>query len=168
MADLVSAKKFFRPNVTKLVFLTAAADYTALTRAEIDAGTVLTVPAGVFDADGWDVTGGSIDTPDASTRFTSKIPGRITTGEPTLSFYASSDGDDISTVLPRDTEGFMVWMDGGDVTTEETSKKMDVFPVRVSSNSAGRSLSADQAAPRVVTFTITAEPSEGQTVPAAA
>jgi hypothetical protein len=103
-----------------------------------------------------------VDTPDLKSRFTSQIPGRVSAEASSLTFYADKGGDDVSQVLPRDTEGFIYFMDGGDVPGDLA----DLFDVTVSSNSKTRS--ADGAVVRVVSFAITAEPNEGLTIPAAA
>ena len=66
-----------------------------------------------------------------ATRFTAKIPGRITADDSSLSFYASSTSSDVRTILPRDTSGFAVFLWEGDVT----GQRMDVFPAKVTTES---------------------------------
>jgi len=157
-----SSTRYFNRGITKCYFLPTIANYTSgPTRQELDAGTDLS--GEIAEIEGWSVEGETIDTPDLATRYTSTIPGSINAEESSLTFYASSEGDDVRTLLPRDTEGYIVWLDGGDVE----NRKMDVYPVRVVSQSKARSLD-DEAATITVTFAITAEPAENLTVPASA
>lgn len=156
---LTKTKRFIRPGITKVYFLPTAVDYTALTRTEIDAGTDLTPEQA--DVSGWNTTSELVDAPDWGSRFVSKIAGMISSDDSSLSLYLSQDADDVRTLLPRDTTGFVVWMDSGDVPT---TGKMDVFPVSVSSLSKLRTTS--DPAQAQVNFAITGEPDEDQTIPA--
>lgn len=159
ISKLNRSKRYIRTGVTKVYYLPTAVDYTALTRTELDAGTDLTTD--IVDVSGWSTASNNVDTPDWESRFTSKVPGLITADDSSINFYASSDTDDVRAVLPRDTSGYIVWLDGGDVPAQN----MDVFPVTVSAVSPQRT-SAD-AAQITVNFAITAEPSENQVIPAA-
>lgn len=149
--------RFFAPGVTEILFCPAIAAKATPTFAELDAGTQL---RNIADISGWMTTSAMIDTPDLDTRFVSQIPGRITAEESTITFYADVDrgAGDVSALLPRDTDGYIVIADGGLV-----SAKGDVFQVTVSSNSMSRSL--DAAGQRVVKFAIRSEPAEGVTLP---
>lgn len=155
-------ERFFRRGVTKLYFLTTVASLTAgPTRTELDAGKDITKP--VADTDGWLVEGTDIETPDLASEFTSKIPGPTSVDDSSVTFYADLMGEDVRTLLTRGTAGFIVWLDAGDVV----DGPMDVFPVRVKSQGKTRSLD-DDAATIEVGFSITDEPAENLTVPAAA
>lgn len=153
-----AASRYYRKGTTKIYFLTAAADYTSPTRAEMDAGTDLS--GEVADISGWQVTSAFVDTPDLASRFTSKIPGDINADDSSLNFYASSDSMDVRTLLPRDTTGFILILDEGDVT----GHTMDVFPVTVGSAPKLRTLT--DPAMLQVNFAITAVPAENVTIPA--
>lgn len=155
---LTPTKRFIRPGITKVYFLTTAANYKALTKAELDAGTDLTPD--ISDVAGWDVTSTMTDVPDWGSRYTSKVSGLITSSDSSISFYADQTGADVRSLLPRDTTGFIVWMDGGEVI----GQPMDVFPVTVAALGKLRT-SADPAKIQV-DFAITSEPSEDQAIPA--
>lgn len=156
---IAKTTRYFDPEITVCYFLAAvaAADLTP-TRAEMTAGKNLTDE--IADLSGWTVTSEQIDTPDLGSRYTSKIGGRTMSEDSSLTFYADLTSDDIRTVLPRDTRGYVMWCDGGDVA----GNKADVFPVQVLSNSQQRSLS--EAARRMVQFSVTGEPAESVTIPA--
>jgi hypothetical protein len=150
--------RFFAPGVTEILFCPSIANKAAPTFAELDAGTDLT--RDVADISGWMTTSAMIDTPDLKTRFVSQIPGRITAEESSITFYSDVDrgAGDVSSLLPRDTDGYIVIADGG-----LASAIGDAFQVTVSSNSMSRSL--DNAGQRVVKFAIRSEPAEGVTLP---
>lgn len=156
---LSTSTRYFDPEVTKCYFVPTIATKSAPTRTEMDAGTDLS--AEIADLSGWMVAGEAIPTPDLGSKFTSSIDGRVQAEDSSLTFYASDDGVDVRAVLPRGTNGFILWMDGGDVP----ANKMDVFPVRVLSNGKMRNLS-NEAAKIQVQFTITSTPAENVAVPA--
>lgn len=155
---LVQSTRYFRPNVTKVYYLPTAADYTAVTRTELDAGTDLSVE--ISAVEGFGVTSGVIETPDLVSRFTSKIGGRTTVEDSSITFYASEDSQDVRTVLPRGTTGFIVVLGGGDVA----GQTMDVYPVTVIAAPKQYSLE-DEAAKIMVQFSVTREPAEDQNIP---
>jgi hypothetical protein len=150
--------RFFGVGTTAFLFCPTIANPAAPTFAELDAGTELT--RDIADISGWMTSSEFIDVPDMATRFTSKIPGRITSEDSSITFYADEDqgAGDAGALLPRDTDGFMVIADGG-----LASGIGDVFQVTVGSNSIQRSV--DDAVKRVVTFAIRSEPAEGVTLP---
>jgi hypothetical protein len=156
--------KFFAVGTTRIVFCATIANPSSPTRSELDAGIPLCEPDrdDVSAINGWTVTSNLIDAPSYGTRFTSRIPGRTEVSDSSLVFYADKMGDDVRSVLPRDTTGYVVIMWGGDVP----SAKMDVFPVTVSS--VGKSAPDNAAADLTVTFAITSLPAEDVTIPAAA
>ncbi|TKG58898.1 phage tail tube protein [Prauserella endophytica] len=156
---LSTSTRYFDPEVTKCYFVPTIANKTSPTRVEMDAGTDLTDE--IADLSGWMVAGEAIPTPDLGSRFTSNIPGRTQAEDSSLTFYSDQEGVDVRAVLPRDTNGFVVWLDGGDTP----GNKMDVFPVRVLSNGKQRNLQ-NEAAKIQVQFAITSQPAENVTVPA--
>lgn len=130
------------------------------TRAELDAGVDLSPQ--IMDNDGWQVESGSIDTPDLAHDFTGSIPGSTSVDDSSITFYSDVNGDDVRAVLPRGTEGNIVWLHGGDVPGNNT---MDVHPVRV--GSLGKPVSLDDDAASIqVNFNITDEPQEDLEIPA--
>lgn len=156
---IATVSRFFPTGTTKYVFCATIANKNAPQRAEIDAGTDLS--GEIAEVEGWQVTSELIDVPDINSRFTSKIPGRTSADDSSITFYADPSGADARTLFPRDTEGFILRMDGGDVP----GRKMDVFPVRVSSVPKEMG-TGDGAATLTVMFAITSEPAENVTIPA--
>lgn len=155
-----TSTRFFQPGISEYVFLPTIADAGLVpTRAEITAGDDLS--AEIADVSGWNVQSNQIDTPDMGTRFVSQIGGRTTAPSSSITFYGDREGVDVRTVLPRETEGYMLIMDGGDVA----ASKGDVFPVIVTSVGKVRS-TGDQAHQLTITFAITGEPAEDIAIPA--
>jgi hypothetical protein len=156
---LTATVRYIPPGTRKVYWLTTIASYaTAVTRAEINAGIDLTNE--IASMSGFTVNSASTDTPDLSTRFTAKIPGRITADDSSISFYASSTSADVRTVLPRDTAGFVIILPEGDVPTQ----KMDCFPAKVSSTAVDTTM--EDPAQVNVQFTITRIPALNLVIPA--
>jgi hypothetical protein len=133
--------------------------YTAPTRLEINSGTDLS--GEVAEINGFSVVSDTIPTPDLGTRFVPKIAGRINADDSALNFYASSTGfTDARSVLPRDTTGYVIFMDGGDVAT---TGRMDIFPATVTSVPKLRAL--EDPAQVSVTFAVTRVPAEDIVIP---
>lgn len=154
------SERFFAPEISKVLYLpTIASAILAATRPELTAGTDLTDE--IADLAGWGVSSGTIPTPDLGHRFIGQIGGRLTTEASSLTVYSSRDGVDAREVLPRDTAGFLVFMDGGDVPTEP----MDIFPVKVTSVGKVRS-TGEQAGQLTIAFSITRVPAEDLPIPA--
>lgn len=156
---ITETTRYFSRGVTKCYFLTTVADtVVGPTRAELDAGTDLSPE--IMEIEGWTVESQSIETPDLATEFTGSIPGSTSADDSSITFYASEDGVDVRTLLPRGTPGFVVWLDGGDVA----ANLMDLYPVRVASQGKTRTVD-DDAATIVINFSITREPTENIAVP---
>jgi hypothetical protein len=152
--------RYFRPGTTKVYWVVTITTYTAPTRAQINAGVDLSPE--IAEIGGFSVTSDSVDTPDLANRFVSKVSGRITAEDSTINFYASSTGfTDARSVLPRDTTGFLIFMDGGDVTT---TGRMDVWPVTVASH--GKLRGMEDPAMTQASFTPTRVPAEDIVIPA--
>ncbi|WP_199807452.1 hypothetical protein [Streptomyces sp. NRRL F-5650] len=146
--------------MTRVLWVPTIANKAAPTRAELDAGTALEAETGAMS--GWQTTSGTVPTPALGSRFTPVVGGEITASDSSLTFYASKTGDDVRTLLTRETPGFIVWMDEGDVP----GQPMDVYPVTVTAQTKIREL--DQAAQIMCSFAITSEPAENVDIPAAA
>ena len=152
--------RYFRPGLTKIYWVRTIVTYTAPTRLEINSGTDLS--GEIAELNGWQVVSDTLPTPDLGTRFVAKIGGRINADDSSINFYSSSTGfTDARSVLPRDTTGFLLIMDGGDVAT---TGKMDVFPATVTSVPKLRAL--EDPAQVSVTFAITRVPAEDIQIPA--
>ncbi|WP_327047293.1 hypothetical protein OG320_05210 [Microbispora sp. NBC_01189] len=150
--------RFFNPETSKLYWVPSIANKLSPTRSELNAGTDLS--RAVADVNGWQVSSEMIDVPDMGSRFVSKIPGRISANDSSITYYMDRAGIDARTVMPRDATGWMVWLDGGDVA----GRKMDVFPVTVSSHGKSRSVGSEPA--RItIQYAITGEPAENVTIP---
>lgn len=156
---ITASTRYINPETTIVLWVPAIANKNAPTRSELNAGTDLS--GEIADNSGWSVTSNQSDAPDMGSRFTSKVAGRISADDSSLTMYASEDGIDSRSLMPRDEDGFVVWMDGGDVA----GRLMDVFPVTVSSVSKPRSV-GDEVARVVHSFAITSEPAEDITIPA--
>lgn len=154
---ITPATRFFRPGTTKCYWVVSISNINSPTRTELNLGA--DVSKDVAEISGWMVSGQKIDTPDLNSRFVSNIPGLTSADESAITFYAGVDGADVRTLMPRDTAGNVVWMDGGDTT----GRKMDVFPVRVLSVGKVRDMGA--AARLTIQFAITSEPAENITIP---
>jgi len=152
-----ATNRYFRRGVTKVYFVPTIANKASPTRSELDAGTDLSPE--IADSDGWQVTGDTVDTPDLGTTFVGKIPSTTSADDSSLTMYADSGSQDVRTLLPRGTTGFIVWMDEGD----EAGLLMDVFPVRVTSAPKQRSL--DDAAQIMISFAVIREPAENVAIP---
>jgi hypothetical protein len=151
--------RYFRPGTTKVIWVRTMATYTTPTRSEINAGTDLS--GEVAEIAGFAVTSDTVPTPDLGTRFVPVISGRITVADSSLSFYASSTGfTDARSVLPRDTTGFLVIMDAGDIST---TGRCDVFPATVTGVPKQRAL--EDPAQVQVQFALTKVPAEDIVIP---
>lgn len=125
---LAPTTRYFPPGTRKVYWLPATANYLSPTRAELNAGTDL---SGEVDTmSGWSVSSATVDVPDMGSRFTSQIPGRLTTSANDLVLYNSAVSIDARSLLVRDSNGFMVLLWEGDTP----GQLMDVFPVRVMAN----------------------------------
>jgi len=149
--------RYVPEGTRKFYWVTTIATQSSPTRGELNAGVDLSDE--VAEVTGFTVTSASADVPDLSGRFTAKIPARITADDSAMRFYMSSNSNDVRTVLPRDTAGFMVCLWEGDVT----GQKMDVFPAKVSA--AVPQTGIEDPASIEIQFTITKQPSQNVTIP---
>lgn len=158
---IAASTRYTSRGTTRFLWLPAVADTTTgPTRSEINAGTDLTTQ--IADRNGWSVSSTMIETPDAATRYTSTIPGPISAEDSSFTFYMDREGVDARALMPRDEEGYVFVMDGGDVV----GNKADLFPVTVVSHSKNREVGGDNADTIVISYAITAEPTENIAVPA--
>jgi len=155
---IAATSRYIPPGTTHYYWVASISNYNSPTRAELNAGSDLT--AEVSAVSGFATNSDQQDTPDLGSRFVSKIPGRITADDSSITMYASSDSQDVRQLLPRDTDGFIVQFPEGD--TEGLT--MDVFPVKVAA--APKATDVEDPAKIEVQFTITAEPQENIEVPA--
>lgn len=155
---LTPTTRYFPPGTRKVYWMPACADYTAPTRAELDAGTDLS--AEVSALSGWSVTSATVDTPDMGSRFTSQVPGRLTSSSNDITVYTSQNSNDARALLPRDTNGFVVLLWEGDIA----GQLMDVFPVRVTAQAMDTTV--DNPGTVTVSFAATEIPASNVVIPA--
>ncbi len=157
---ITASTRYINPETTIILFVTSISSKAAPTRVELNAGTNLVGENSA--SDGWNIASEQVEVPDMGHLFTGKIPGRLTADDSKLTMYASLNGVDARTLMPRGTNGFIVWMDGGDVA----GYLMDVFPVRVASLGKTRSAEGKDAATIEIMFSITSAPAENVAIPA--
>jgi hypothetical protein len=156
---LAVTSRYVAPSVRKYYWVPTIASVAAPTAAELNAGTDLT--GQVNDAKGWGVTSNLVEVPDFSSRFTSKISGKIQADDSSLMMYMSSTSADVRTLLTRDLTGYVVIFLEGIVA----GRKMDVFTVTVSAASKQQD-GVDTAAMIEIQFALTAVPVLDVVVPA--
>lgn len=157
---IANPTKFINKGTTKVVYCATISDYTSPTRSEINAGTDLT--RAITDFEGWLTTSEQVDAPNLDARFTPKIAGNITAEDSSLTFNADVAGDDVRALLPRDTAGYIIWLDGGDVA----GRKMDVYPIVASSVGKVRNAQGEEPAKLTIQFAITDVPADDVEIPA--
>ncbi|MEU6016968.1 hypothetical protein ABZ826_23835 [Streptomyces sp. NPDC047515] len=153
--------RFTRKGVTRILFAEtiAAADYTP-TLVEVTGATDYTKQ--IAAVDGFSIENQEIETPDMDSTFVSKIPGDDSAADSSLTFWEDDTTDTIETDLAKGTTGFVIICRKGKAAS---SKGMDVYPVRVASNSS--TVTADnEGAKLMVKFSITDRPLINATVPA--
>jgi hypothetical protein len=152
--------RFTRRGVSKFFFFATIANIQSVTRAEITSATDLSDH--IADVNGWQLTNQAIPTPDLGSTFDKSIPGSDSASDSSLTFYEDMDEDDIETLLPKGTTGFIGIMRKGDKPADAS---FDVFPVRVASKSPEYSVGNDPAR-FMANFTITDVPALDTVIPA--
>ncbi|MFI8085932.1 hypothetical protein ACIF6L_34720 [Kitasatospora sp. NPDC086009] len=158
----VPVEKFSRRGTSVFLFLpTIVATTMVPTRPELVAGTNLS--AAISEMDGWTTENQAIETPDMSDDYDSSIPGSDKAADSSFTFYEDNTTSVLEELLKKGTVGYVVILRKGDIPT---NKSMDIFKVRVGSQSPA--FSADnEAAKFTVNFSITQRPVQGAAVPAA-
>lgn len=156
-----SGKRYIPPGVRQYYWVETIADYTAPTRAELDAGMDLSRE--VAEVSGFSVTSESVDAPDLGSRFNSKVPGMTSSEDSSISLYIATDGNDARTLLTRDSVGFVAVFPAGDDDGASGTKLMGVFPATVASQAINPAF--DAPATVAVSYTITNEPAQNILIP---
>lgn len=153
--------RFNRKGVTKILFAETVASTTYLpTLAEVTGATDYS--GSIAAVDGFALENQEIETPDMASTFVSKIPGDDSASDSSLTFYEDDVDDDIETALAKGTTGFILIARKGKTSG---AKGLDVYPVRVASNSA--QITADNEAAKImVRFSITDRPLLNAAIPA--
>lgn len=102
------ARKTLRGNVTLIYFSSDPSDASAITQAEITAGTDITGVTGEEAAEslnGFEEQASIIQTPDLLSLQTANIPGEITTSAADIRYYTDDATNAVWTALPRGTVG---------------------------------------------------------------
>jgi hypothetical protein len=158
-SNIAAATRFINVGTTAVYWVPSIGTKSSPTRGELNAGTNLVNENSA--ASGWSTKTDQVETPNMASRFTAKLPGRISADDSSLSMYMDLGGTDARQLMPVDTNGYVVWFDGGDVT----GRKCDVFPVRIASHSKARSVDGKDAAQIEIAFSITDQPAENITIP---
>jgi hypothetical protein len=158
-SNIAAATRYINVGTTAVYWVPSIGSKSAPTRGELNAGTNLVNENSA--ASGFSTKSDQVETPTMASRFTAKIPGRISADDSSVSMYMDLGGSDARSLMPVDANGFVVWMDGGDVA----GRKMDVYPVRVASHSKARSTDGKDAAQIEIMFSITDQPAENVTIP---
>lgn len=154
-------KKYMRRGTSKFFFLEAIDSPSMIpTRAELTGGEEFSEQIAAMD--GWTVTNNEIETPNMADTYDSTIPGSDKADSSSFTFYEDEDTATTEATFAKGTEGFVVILRKGDVPA---STSMDVFPIRVASQSP-QYTAENQAAQFVVTCSITSRPVQGAAVPA--
>lgn len=155
---LSATNRFIAQGTTRYYWLPTCASIALPTRIEMNAGTDLTCE--IASISGFSTMADEVETPDACSRFTSKIPGPIKADDSSINFYADVTGNDVHSFYVRDQNGFLLILPGGDIA----GRRMDNFATRVKSISRVQSLADSQQI--VVGFSITRDPALNILVPA--
>lgn len=158
-SNISAATRYINVGTTVVYWVPSIGNKAAPTRSELNAGTNLVNENSA--ASGWTTKADQVETPNMASRFTGKIPGRISADDSSITMYRDLGGADAHSLMPVDANGFVVWMDGGDVA----GRLMDVFPVRVAAHNKPRSTEGKEAATVEIQFSITDQPAEYVTIP---
>jgi hypothetical protein len=157
-STLSSTTRYIPAGVRRYSWVPTIANKNAPTSAELSAGTDIT--AEVMAVNGFQVQSTTVDAPDAGTRYTAKVPGRITADNSSLTIYITQvAGTDIRSLLTRDLAGYVVIYAEGIVT----SKTCDIFPVRITG--VPKTQDIEGVACVDVEFAVTSTPVENLTIP---
>jgi hypothetical protein len=158
----MAVKKYMRRGTSKFFLLTTiAAESMIPTRPELNAGTEFS--EFIAGMDGWTVTNNEIETPNMADTYDSTIPGSDKAESSSFTFYEDEDEEDMEVMFAKGTVAYVVILRKGD---KPASNSMDVFPIRVASQSPQYS-AENEAAKFIATCSITDRPVQGAAVPAA-
>src|SRR5215475_12335803 len=152
--------RYIGPGTRKYYWVPSVATLSAVTRAEMNAGTDMTATIPTDGVTGFTVSTGFVDTPDFGSVTISKIPGADTLADSSLTFYESSVSTDIRSLLTPRLVGYVTIMLEGDVA----GQKMNAFKVQVGAVSPDQN-GNDKAETVTVSFALLAY-SLFQTIPA--
>jgi hypothetical protein len=134
-SPLATTQRYIAQGVRAFCWLTAVANTSAPSRAEINAGTAL--QGQMSDASGFTQKTDMIEAPDFGTRRVQKLPGPISVDDSSLTFYLSLTSSDVRTLLTQDLVGFLLIFLEGDVP----GRKLDLWPSTIAAASKQQSRS---------------------------
>jgi hypothetical protein len=148
---------FFRRGVTRFVACPSVLNPAAPTRAEIDAGTVLTNIVGIG---GFQVARSFIDTPDLDSDFTGNVAGERKAGDSSLTFKDVRGDTTNRDVLAEGNDLVMIYMPYGDVPGE----RCETWPV--TSSGVNDQIDLSTYAQFMVGFSVPEPPEQNAIIPA--
>lgn len=153
--------RFQRKGVTKVLWATTIASATLQpTLAEVTGATDYSGKLAAVE--GFSLENQLIETPDLDSTYVSKIPGDDAAEDSSLTFYEDDATDTLETALAKGTVGYVLICRKGKAAG---TKGMDVYKVRVASNSA--SITVDNEPAKItVKLAITERPLINATIPA--
>lgn len=156
---LTPTQRYYVAGTRRYSWVPTITDKNSPSLSELSAGTDLTTEVNTLA--GFNKTANMFEVPDAGTLFTSKIPGRISSDDSSITFYLSKTSTDVRQLLTQGLAGFIVIYWEGIVT----GGKMGVFPTTVTAPSKNPDLEA--AGMIEVGVAITSEPVMDVDIPAA-
>ena len=152
--------RYFRRGVSKMSFLPAVATPGTPARAEITAGTDLSID--LADITGFQFENSPIQTPNLGSSFTPQIDGEDTVPTSGFTFYDRDAADDtIRDVLAKGTKGYVALFPYGDIPTE----RMEIWEISSSGVNDEWSMGND-AARFMVGISVLSPPEQTVAIPA--
>lgn len=155
--------KYAPPAKTEIFWTLTASSYTAMTAAEVNAGTDLST----FVRNMPDIprTANLVDVATIDSKFEKRQVGTRGGDTLTLEILRDDSADTAYTTLTEDTAGYLIlgrkgWTTAGTATTGD---EIDVFPATIASSADGTP-GRNEPDFAVVNMAITDDPSRGQTI----
>ena|SRR5215468_584978 len=152
--------RYIGPGTRKYYWVPTVATLSAVTRAEMNAGTDMSAVIPPDGVAGFTVNTNFVDTPDFGSVTITKIPGLDTLADSSITFYESSTSVDIRALITPRLVGYMTHMLEGDVP----GQKMNAFKVQAAAVSPDQN-GGDKAETVTIGFAILAY-AFFQTIPA--
>lgn len=134
-----ASTRYIDAGATRVYWVATIAVTSAPTRVELDGGTDLSPE--VAEAVGFNLSSETVSNQGINQDFMAERPGSLQVDRSGLLMYADQVGDDIRSLLSRDTQGHLVFLHGGDVP----GHLMDVWPVTVAAVSKSIDVSGEPA-----------------------
>jgi hypothetical protein len=141
--------RYFQPGTTAVYWIPTLT-LTAPTIAQVTATTSQVLQADIAAVSGFLIQGANIEAPDLGKRFNTKVPGRISASDSTITFYASATAADVRSIFTLGLAGYIAFFANGAVT----GSAADYYKVTV--NAVGRSRDIEAVPTLEVMFSIVA------------